>query len=333
MNTSEKDYKGRDDEVLEALFSKVSSRKRAPQSVENEIREVLHGEWKQQSRNRRLIKRTLGWAIAASVVLALFLSTSLLRQTEQDVQSLVLASVEKMTGNVFVQKAGGQNARLFDSVQVLAGNELSTAQGSRISLTWANGESIRVDENCRVTFISESEIELLSGRVYIDSAGARIKGKAFGIRTPSGLVSHVGTQYITGNAVGSVTVIVREGEVSFGSGEDKTVARQGQKLHISGDGDRTVTPIPVYGEDWQWIEQLAPPFNMDGRTMQLFLEWVGRETGRKIEYDSVETEFLAAQTQLHGKVDFEPLRAMELILQTSDLTAQLKDGVILVSKG
>jgi len=34
---------------------------------------------------------------------------------------------------------------------------------------------------------------------------------------------------------------------------------------------------------------------------------------------------------MHGMVNLEPLRAMELILQTSDLTHALQDGTILVS--
>jgi hypothetical protein len=40
---------------------------------------------------------------------------------------------------------------------------------------------------------------------------------------------------------------------------------------------------------------------------------------------------MAIQTRMHGSVDLEPLHAMELMLQTSDLVPSVKDGVILVS--
>lgn len=331
MNTIDKNPDSRDEEVLKALFRHASSRKRAPQAVENEIREALHGEWTLQTRRRLVRRRTAGWAIAASVTLALFISAGLLWQRTPDSGQPLLATVEKMTGDVHVRIAGEQVTRLLPSAGLGAGNTLLTTNGSGIALTWVNGESIRVDENSRVAFISSSEIELLSGHVYIDSSGARIKGAAFSISTPSGPVSHIGTQYITGVTGGGIILSVREGEVSFGSGADRTIARQGQKLSVSGDGRQSVTGIPVYGENWQWVEQLAPDFNMDGRTMQEFLEWVGHETGLEIEYDSDETKTVAAQTRMHGTVDLEPLRAMDLVLQTSDLTHALKDGTILVS--
>jgi hypothetical protein len=40
---------------------------------------------------------------------------------------------------------------------------------------------------------------------------------------------------------------------------------------------------------------------------------------------------MAAETRLHGNVDLEPLQAMQLMLQTSDLIPSVRDGVILVS--
>ncbi len=331
MNSIDKKPDNKDEEVLKALFKHASSRQRAPQAVENEIREALHGEWKQQTRQRRVRRRVAGWAIAASVILAIFVSTGLLRQPAPDLQQPSLATVEKMTGEVHVRNEGEQDSRLLTSVDLVAGSVLSTGNGARISLTWENGESIRVDENSRIALISSSGIGLLSGHVYIDSSGARGKGKAFSIRTPSGPVSHIGTQYITGIAGDGITLSVREGEVFIGSGTNRTIARQGQKLSVSGDGRQSVTSIPVYGESWQWIEQLAPDFDMDGRTMQDFLEWVGHETGLEIEYDSDETRLAAVQTRMHGMVNLEPLRAMDLIMQTSDLTHVLKDGTILVS--
>jgi len=329
MNPNDKDKK--DEEVLKALFKHASSRKRAPRAVENEIREALHNEWTQRTRQRRVRRRMTGWAIAASVILGLFISTGLLWRATTDLQQPILATVEKMNGDVYVSNEGEQPVRLLPSTDLEAGNMLSTNKGSHMALTWVNGESIRVNENSSVAFISSSEIELLAGHVYVDSAGARIKGKAFSIRTPSGPVSHVGTQYITSITSDGITLSVREGEVSVGSGTDRTIARQGQKLSVSGNGRQSVTSIPVYGDNWQWVEQLAPDFNMDDRTMQEFLEWVGYETGLKIKYDSDETKVVAAQTRMHGMVNLEPLRAMELILQTSDLTHALQDGTILVS--
>ena len=89
-----------------------------------------------------------------------------------------------------------------------------------------------------------------SGKIYIDTAGVRVKSKEFTILTPSGSVSHVGTQYITAIAGDDVTISVREGEVSMGSDEDMTIAIQGQELRVSANGQSSITAIPIYGEDW-----------------------------------------------------------------------------------
>ncbi len=331
MNTSDRDHDDRDDEVLEALFRHVSSRQRPPREVEQEIRESLHAEWAQQNRQRRVRKRTLSLAIAAAAILALFALTNTLRQPVNDGQRPMLATVEKSSGDVFVQGAAEQNSRLLESTKLHRGDVLSTIQAARIALSWSNGESVRIDQNSRVVLISKTEIELLSGSIYVDSAGAIIKGKAFRILTPSGPVTHIGTQYITTVAGADVTISVREGEVTIGSGRKKAVAMQGQKLHISEDGQQSISTIPIFGEDWQWTEQVAPGFDMEGRSLKELLDWVARETGRSVAYESTQSEIAAATTRLHGKLDIAPLRAMELMIQTSDLTAVLHDGVILVS--
>jgi len=331
MNISENDQFGRDDKALEALFRHASTRQRAPLEVEREIREKLHSEWRHVTRRRRVRRNVAGWAIAASVVLALVMSISQFRQPDPVMNGPILASVDKKAGDIFVQSAAGERSRLPAEAQLRAGSELSTIQDARIALAWASGESLRVDQNSRISLISKTEISLLSGKIYIDSAGAGSKGRALIINTPSGPVSHIGTQYITTVRGDEVTVSVREGKVSIGSGDEATIAVQGQRLRLTDNGKHITTAIPVYGDEWQWTELIAPRFNVDGRTMQEFLDWVGRETGRTIEYGSPESELAAAQTRMHGDIDLEPLHAMELMLQTSDLTAVVNDGVILVS--
>ena len=331
MNITENDQSGNDDKALEALFRHASTRKRAPLEVETEVREELHSEWQALTRRRRIRRHVGGWAIAASVVLALFISVNQFRQPDPAINGPVLATVDKRAGDIFIQNAPGETSRLPADVQLHAGSELSTIKDARIALAWVSGESLRMDENSRVSLISNTEISLLSGKIYIDSAGSGNQGRALIINTPSGPVSHIGTRYITTVSGDEVTVSVREGKVSIGSGDGATIAVQGQRLHLADNGQHSATAIPIYGEEWQWTELIAPQFNVDGRTMREFLDWVGHETGRKIEYASAQSELAAAQTRMHGNIDLEPLRAMELMLQTSDLTAVVNEGVILVS--
>ena len=60
--------------------------------------------------------------------------------------------------------------------------------------------------------------------------------------------------------------------------------------------------LDVYGESWRWVESVAPEFTIDGRTLDEFLAWAGRETGRKIVYTSADAAREAEQTRLKGSV-------------------------------
>ncbi len=124
---------------------------------------------------------------------------------------------------------------------------------------------------------------------------------------------------------------MREGEVAVAGSKHTRIAKKGQLLQLSVDGQEVVTNIPLYGENWQWTEKISPGYNMDGRSLQELLDWVSHETGLQVRYASTESRIAAAQTQLHGQVDLEPIRALELLLPTSDLRYVLKDGVILVT--
>jgi ferric-dicitrate binding protein FerR (iron transport regulator) len=332
MNMTNSDNEEWQEEGLEALFQHVSPRQRAPVEVEREIRDKLQSEWRHATGRRRKRRRTVGLAIAASVVLALFISTNLLRKPGTAQPGPLLASIEKTTGDIFVQQPGEADSRLFMAEQLFAGQELSTIHGSRIALKWTTGESVRLDQNSRIELISDTEIELLAGNIYIDSsASPTTKNDGFTIHTAAGPVSHIGTQYITGMTRGEIEISVREGRVAVGTGENQVIAAQGQKLHIDKAGRQSIAQIQTYGDSWQWAEQVSPKFSMDGRTMQEFLVWVGRETGRKVEYASPQTRISAEQTLLHGSVDIEPLKALDLILQTSDLASEVRDGFIIVS--
>jgi ferric-dicitrate binding protein FerR (iron transport regulator) len=262
--------------------------------------------------------------------LALLVSTVLVRQ-RVPAQHVVVASVEKKLGDISVREGGAEASPLTTGTRLLAGSVLSTSRDSRLALTWINGESVRADQDSRLSLVSATEIDLLEGSLYIDSRGMGAGDVSLVVQTPTGPVQHIGTQYLTSVHGEEVTVSVREGEVAVGSGDEKVVAVQGQKLRVTKTGQRSTTVVPTYGGDWQWTELVAPRFDTDGRSVRELLEWVGRETGRTIEYGSPGAESMAAETRMHGNVDLEPLRAMEVMLQTSDLIARVEDGVILVS--
>jgi hypothetical protein len=62
-----------------------------------------------------------------------------------------------------------------------------------------------------------------------------------------------------------------------------------------------------------------------------FLGWVQRETGRRCIFDSSAAEGVARDTLIHGaSLDMEPMLALDLVLQTNELSWQEQDGEILI---
>ena len=81
----------------------------------------------------------------------------------------------------------------------------------------------------------------------------------------------------------------------------------------------TVSP---YGPEWSWVQEIAPPFDIESRSVLAFLDWVSRETGVTIRFADPEVEQLAAATILHGAIEgLTPSEAPAVILPSCRLAA------------
>ena len=56
-------------------------------------------------------------------------------------------------------------------------------------------------------------------------------------------------------------------------------ARAGETLHVDQQGRYVRRTVPVFGPEWAWASTIAPQFQLEGSTVQQFLEWVAREQG------------------------------------------------------
>jgi ferric-dicitrate binding protein FerR (iron transport regulator) len=251
-----------------------------------------------------------------------------------------MARVERISGQVqvFSQQSTGEGAALAMQMPVYLGQTLQTGSDSGISLR-LGGISLRVDQESRLTLADENTVALEHGRLYVDTRGPgpldAVAARDLQIRTDLGLVSHLGTQYLVQRRDDWLRVGVRDGGVRVDDPDPGVVATllvpTGQELQLDDSGAQEITPLSSYGPDWQWAENLAPDFVLDGRTMAQFLDWVASETGLEIAYQSDRVRSVAEETMLHGKVDLPAKAALQLVLKTSDLSAEIRDGVIEIS--
>ena len=322
------------DELLSTLFQHASARPKAPLDDEAAIRAAVFTQWQKITGQRKQKRYLTAFGLAASLVVAVILINNLQEQPQPVGKPQQLAHIEIRRGDVFVHNVQDKNSaahRLANNT-LYAGQVISTGTGSRLALEWNSGESIRIDENSEVALKSTSEIELIAGRVYVDSQHSTQTGATFMIRTVAGLIQHLGTQYLAATKNETVTLAVREGRVSLDGGTAEVTIQKGELAHIDTTGITQVTSIKTFDQMWQWTTLVTPELSLDGLSAFDFVQWAGRETGREVQFSDAATRKLSVQTRLRGSVNLAPDRALDLILLTSDLEAMTSNDKILIRK-
>jgi len=324
----------RSDEAFAELFGKVPPRSAPPAADEALIREAVHAKWQLVSGRHVRRRHIRTFALAASVLLAVFATMNLLRDPVSEIRNQQMATIEKQFGDISV------NARIAGDVEMAViegGAVVETGSESGLALGWHDGGSLRIDENTMVVFEAVNQIYLEYGRVYFDSREgplslqpAKSGAVKLSIRTDHGVVRHLGTQYMTRVGADELVISVREGVVSI-DGHVTARASAGQQFAISGSGELSISETNGI-DDWEWVEDATPAVNLNGRFVAEALEWVSRESGRSISYASEGAEMLANQAQLRGDMELPPTRALEIFMMTVDLNARIEGEVIIVSE-
>ena len=327
------------DEALESLLKNASARPEPSETVREEVRQALHGEWRARSARRRRLRHAAGFSLAAAA--ALVLAVALWRGGEQATQPVLreLALIERVSGNVRLmpREPGVPGTAAVPGIAVYEGQRLLTGEDSGIALRLEDGLSVRVDQTTEIVLLDEFAAELRDGRVYVDTeatgaTGPPAPGSRFQLFTPMGAVSHVGTQYLVRVQPALVQVSVRRGSATLTAVDGTTAppvyVRPGQKLVVGKDGRHELAQAAADGEAWQWAEALGPGFDLEGKTLAEFLDWVSSETGLEIAYASEDVRSVAERTVLHGRADLPAREALDVVMLSSDLQAELEEGMI-----
>jgi len=327
--------RGEESDPLGELFRHASARKQPPAEDEKFVRETLHGQWRAMTRRSRRLRKAWPWAVAASVLLAAVMGVHLSQGPSLVAPAQRVAVADKIVGQVMLRaKAGSRVLRDEGDLWLLSGQTISLGGNARLSVSWVNGAAIRLDEVTEVELVSPDELFLISGRIYVDTAMNGGAETPITVRTPHGVVRHLGTQFMTRVSSNGTSVSVREGQVAYFPSvhreAERTLAVQGQLLAVTASGDIAIEPIETWGLEWEWAEQMSAGFASDGRSLADLLAWVGRESGRRVYYSSSRVESIAESTILHGDLDLQPMQALSVATATTDLQAEVEDGLIVV---
>jgi ferric-dicitrate binding protein FerR (iron transport regulator) len=307
------------DRTLERLFAHAEPRPLPPAADTDKIRRALYEEWDAVT-GRRIGWRRAGTLAAAAAGVAVVAWLTVGGPTPLQPGPAV-ASVERSEGIIGMQVGA----------ELVSGATVFTGSG-QLGLRLASGGSLRLGPQTRVQLTGADSAQLVAGAVYFDSEDARA-AVPFAIESALGVVRDVGTQFLVRVDPQQLEVGVRDGRVTLERAAGETDVGVGERLIVAaGASEVRRESITAFGDEWSWAERLAPPFEIDGRSLLEFLAWFEAQTGRTVVFADTAAE-QASATVLHGSIDLEPLEKLAAVLTLADLDYSL-DGerVVIASR-
>jgi hypothetical protein len=331
LHASPKEGSEADDE-LGPLLRAAGPRPEMPARDFAEIKEAARADWQAVARSRpgSGSRWGVGLALAASLILALAVGWWWQRDAASAVDSRV-ATVLRVEGEALT--AAG--TVLEPGSTLVAGTEIETGtSGGRLALRLTGGESVRLDVSTRARLGAGNRVELEAGALYFDSADAAGHG-GIQIATAFGTVRDIGTQFevrVDESADHRLRVRVREGSVVLAREGDSHAAARGEELRLQPDGTVTTAQATPYGEEWAWVQAVAPTFDIDGQPLSRYLEWVERETGWEVVFAEPDLEASASTVILGGTIEeLTADESLSVILPGSGMGYRVEEGTLLIS--
>lgn len=310
----------RDDADLAALLKAAGPRSQPALEAMAGVRAAVEAEWRSAVAARLRRRRFATWAAAAGVAAAAL--AVWIAQPLRAPGGAVVASLTRVVGDVEQNAGDGRWIPLESTGPIMSGAQLRTGTAGQVALRLEDGVELRLDSRTLVAFDDPQRARLSHGAVYVDSGTESGSSTAdFTLATPAGAVRHLGTQYQARVGNGDLRVAVREGLVQIRSSSGTVQGGPGEQLTIS-RGRIERSGLAANAAEWDWLATITPPFNLEGRSVDGFLAWAGRETGRTVVYGSPDVEQQARDVILNGTLEgLTPDEAVAAVLSTTSLRA------------
>ena len=323
---------GGGDAAVESLLRLAGPREVVPVDRMRRLKASAHAEWRALTRARRrrhMAIYGLG-GLAAAAVLILTLRTS--RDAIPGAGTDDIGLIEKLsgTGAEFASRGDGSapNTALAVGAHVMPGRDLVTRRDGSATLRLASGVVVRLQGDGVLGFESREVLVLKAGAVYVDSGGAA----SVEVRTTAGVVRDVGTQFEVRILATGLRVRVRDGAVQVRQKHTRHDASAGDELTLDTDGRATRRSIPTTAAAWATAD--GAPFELEGRSLREFLDWIVGENGWQLQFADAAVEDKARTTTLHGSIQgLSSEQALAAVLPTSGVAHRLEAGVLSISLG
>ena len=332
-----RDQTEREEEVVRQLLEAAGPRPPIPEEDLDVISAAARSAWRTQVRQRtpeRRPLRALPWALAAAVAIAVGLTMWWASRGER-VPSTV-AWIETVTGPVHLESESNDSRAIDRGESIPLGAFLRSTESARAAVKLAGGATVRLDTETRVRFVSADVLDLERGAVYVDTGLVAQPRTALEVRTPLGTARDIGTQFavrIVGSNGTALLVRVRDGAVLTEQRGHTYRTGAGEELVLRHDGTTERRKVALSGADWEWVLAASPRFDIEGRTLGEFLDWISRETGWRIDFADEGLANSADEIVLHGSIgDLRPDRAPFAVLPGAGLAGEIEDGTLVVQR-
>jgi len=207
--------------------------------------------------------------------------------------------------------------------------EIRTGPAERKSLRLGKGGELRVDASSVVTLTEGGQIDISKGALYLDSKGAALPA----VITPAGTITDIGTRFEVRLVDGNTRVRVRDGKVRLAQASTVSEVGASEELVARADESTSRRRVDPFGAQWAWVTRAAPRFDLEGKSLGNFLDWIEHEGGWTVTFASPALERNARSTLLHGSVEhWSTTEALDAILQSCGLAhrVDLKTGRVMV---
>ncbi len=327
------------DDPIARLIRRAGPRPAVPEERRDRIRSIVRVGWRKSLERRR--RRAVFIVAEVAVALLVAIGAGFLLRERLRVGAVAIGSVMRAEGRVKLS-----DGRVAGEGSVLAaGLGLTTGPDGRAALRLNGGTSVRLDRATDLRLISARVFDLRHGAVYFDTVGRSSRTEAargsrasdaagapplIEIRTGLGLVRDVGTQFEVRIAGDRLRVSVREGAVALARDGRTYTVPAGTRLGIGREGAIESGGVVPGVDEWDWVLAVAPPFELDGRTLRDYLDWLSRETGWTVRYADSSIAVKAATVTLHGSTSgLRPDQTPAAVLPTCGLRHRL-DGQTLI---
>lgn len=286
------------------------------------------------SRRRTVRKVVMRLAIAAAIAVAV-LTFVLVRGRERMSLPAAIASVELSKGRVVANDLNGDPVATTPGSLIDGGVVIGTGGDSHLSIRMESGVAIRLDERTRATLLSSRSVRLLEGAIYVDTGQSNGTARRIEVHLADGVARDIGTRFEVRIAEGNGATIVRvrDGRVALESHGLRREAAAGTEIVVESADRVHVRALPGWSEEWGWVLDAAPGFEIEGRTLAEYLDWVTREAGWAVEYETTWARTRAAEIVLHGSIGTaKPAEAPFALLAGSGLSGRLENGVLSVGE-